>query len=82
MARIASFFSPRYFWPSAPSARNRTVFGRKCRLEADHEIVVEATAWSRMFSGKLFEAVTLIQAGKIKNFPVVIIGTDYRDSPF
>jgi hypothetical protein len=51
-------------------------------LEADHEIVVEATAWSRMFSDKLFEAVTLIQAGKIKNFPVVIIGTDYRDSPF
>jgi hypothetical protein len=35
-----------------------------------------------MFSDKLFEAVTLIQAGKIKNFPVVIIGTDYRDSPF
>ena len=26
---------------------------------------------------ELFEAVTLIQTGKIKNFPVVIMGTDY-----
>ena len=26
---------------------------------------------------ELFEALTLIQTGKIKNFPVVIIGTDY-----
>src|SRR5213082_2165214 len=26
---------------------------------------------------ELFEAVTLIQTGKIKNFPIVIIGTDY-----
>jgi predicted Rossmann-fold nucleotide-binding protein len=25
----------------------------------------------------LFEAVTLIQTGKIKNFPIVIMGTDY-----
>src|SRR5258707_1354657 len=26
---------------------------------------------------ELFEAVTLIQTGKIKNFPIVIMGTDY-----
>jgi predicted Rossmann-fold nucleotide-binding protein len=26
---------------------------------------------------ELFEALTLIQTGKIKNFPIVIIGTDY-----
>src|SRR4029453_2538704 len=26
---------------------------------------------------ELFEAVTLIQSGKIKNFPIVIMGTDY-----
>ena len=26
---------------------------------------------------ELFEALTLIQTGKIKNFPVVIMGTDY-----
>src|SRR5438067_6619844 len=26
---------------------------------------------------ELFEALTLIQTGKIKNFPIVIMGTDY-----
>ncbi len=26
---------------------------------------------------ELFEAITLIQTGKIKNFPVVVMGTDY-----
>ena len=26
---------------------------------------------------ELFEAATLIQTGKIKNFPIVIMGTDY-----
>jgi uncharacterized protein (TIGR00730 family) len=26
---------------------------------------------------ELFEALTLIQTGKVKNFPVVIMGTDY-----
>ena len=26
---------------------------------------------------ELFEALTLIQNGKIKNFPIVIMGTDY-----
>jgi predicted Rossmann-fold nucleotide-binding protein len=26
---------------------------------------------------ELFEAITLIQTGKIKNFPIVIMGTDY-----
>ena len=27
--------------------------------------------------GQLFEALTLIQTGKIRNFPIVVMGTDY-----
>lgn len=29
---------------------------------------------------ELFEAVTLIQTGKIKNFPIVIMGTDIGEN--
>jgi predicted Rossmann-fold nucleotide-binding protein len=32
---------------------------------------------ARARSNEFFEALTLIQTGKIKNFPIVIMGTDY-----